>query len=92
MVEVENGAGFVVGELFEEDGGFVVLVEDAGGEVAGEPWIEAGQGLCYAFVDASGFGWVGLLEEYEAFAEACGVFVGYGEDANAALRTAGVAD
>jgi hypothetical protein len=40
--EVENGARLVVGELFEEDGGFVVFVEDAGGEVAGEPWVEAG--------------------------------------------------
>ena len=42
VVQVEYGAGFVVGELFEEDGGFVVFVEDAGGEVAGEPWVEAG--------------------------------------------------
>ncbi len=39
---VEDGAGLVVGELFEEDGGFVVFVEDAGGEVAGEPGVEAG--------------------------------------------------
>jgi hypothetical protein len=39
---IEDGAGLVVGELFEEDGGFVVLVEDAGGEVAREPAIEAG--------------------------------------------------
>jgi hypothetical protein len=29
--EVEDGAGLVVCELFEEDGGFVVFVEDAGG-------------------------------------------------------------
>jgi hypothetical protein len=42
VVEIEDGAGFVVGELFEEDGGFVVLVEDAGGAVAGEPGVEAG--------------------------------------------------
>ena len=28
---VENGAGFVVGELFKEDGCFVVFVEDASG-------------------------------------------------------------
>ncbi len=39
---IEDGAGLVVGELFEEDGGFVVFVEDAGGEVAGEPGVEAG--------------------------------------------------
>jgi hypothetical protein len=37
--EVEDGAGLVIGELFEEDGGFVVFVEDAGGEVAGEPGV-----------------------------------------------------
>ena len=38
---VEDRAGLVVGELFKEDGGFVVFVEDAGGEVAGEPRVEA---------------------------------------------------
>jgi hypothetical protein len=42
VVEVEDGAGLVVGELFEEDGGFVIFVEYAGGEVAGEPGVEAG--------------------------------------------------
>jgi hypothetical protein len=42
VVEVEDRAGFVVGKLFEEDGGFIVLVEDAGGAVAGEPGVEAG--------------------------------------------------
>src|ERR1700734_3726426 len=40
--EIEDGAGLVVGELFEEDSGFVVLVEDAGAEIAGEPGVEAG--------------------------------------------------
>ena len=39
-----------------------------------------------------GFGWVGLFEEREAFAEAGCVFVGDGEDADAALRAAGFAD
>ena len=43
-------------------------------------------------MDACGFGWIGLLEECKAFAEACGVFVGYGEDADAALGAAGMAD
>ena len=42
VIEVENGTGFIVGELFEKDGGLVVLVEDAGGAVTGEPWVEAG--------------------------------------------------
>jgi hypothetical protein len=89
---VEDGAGLVVGELFEEDGGFVVLTEDAGGEVAGEPGVEAGEGVGYSCVDACGFFWVWFFEEWEAFAEAGGVLVGYGEDAYAALRAAGVAD
>ena len=48
VFEVEHGAGLVVGELLEEDGGFVVFVEDAGGEVAGEPGVEAGEGVGYA--------------------------------------------
>jgi hypothetical protein len=56
---VEDGAGFVVGELFEEDGLVVVLGEDAGGDVAGEPGIEAGEGSGDALIDAEGF--VGVL-------------------------------
>ena len=39
-----------------------------------------------------GFGWVGLFEGGEAFAKAGGVFVGDGEDADAALGAAGFAD
>ena len=31
VLRIEDGAGLVIGELFEEDGGFVVFVEDAGG-------------------------------------------------------------
>ena len=46
----------------------------------------------YALVDSSGFGRVRLLEQCQAFAKACGVFVGYGEDADAALGAAGFAD
>jgi hypothetical protein len=42
VVEIEDGAGLVVGELFEEDGGFIVFVEDASGAVSGEPGIEPG--------------------------------------------------
>ncbi len=41
VFEIEDGTGLVVGELFEEDGCFVVFVEDAGGDVAGEPGVEA---------------------------------------------------
>ena len=39
-VGVEDGTGFVVGELFEEDCGFVVFVKDAGCDVAWEPRVE----------------------------------------------------
>jgi hypothetical protein len=42
VVEVEGGAGFVVSELFEEDGGLIVFVEGAGGAVSGKPGVEAG--------------------------------------------------
>ena len=42
VVEIEDGAGLVVGELFEEDGGFVVFVKGASGTVAGKPGVEAG--------------------------------------------------
>jgi hypothetical protein len=92
VFEVEDGAGLVVGELFEEDGGFVIFVEDAGGAVAGEPRVEMGEGVGYAFVDTGRFGWVCLLEGGEAFAETGCVFVGDGENTNAALGAAGVAD
>jgi hypothetical protein len=92
MFEVEYGAGLVVGELFEEDGGFIVLVENAGGSVSGKPWIEPGKGVCYAGVNAGGSVWVCLFEGEEAFTEACGVLVSDGEDADAALRTARFAD
>ncbi len=90
--EVEDGAGLVVGELFEEDGGFVVFVEDAGGEVAGEPWVEAGEGLGYALRGCAALFRGRLVRAGEAFAEAGGVFVGDGEDADAALGAAGMAD
>jgi len=42
VIEVEGGAGLVIGEFFEEDGCFIVLVEDASGQVAREPGVEAG--------------------------------------------------
>ena len=45
-----------------------------------------------AGTDALGFFWVGLFEAGEALAEAGGVLVGYGEDSDAALGAAGVAD
>jgi hypothetical protein len=42
VAQVQRGAGLVVGEFFEEDGVFVGLAENAGGDVAGEPGVEAG--------------------------------------------------
>jgi hypothetical protein len=90
--EVEDGAGLVVGELFEEDGAFVVLVEDAGGAVAREPWVESGEGVGYSFFDAFESLRVDLFERGEAFAETGGVFVGNGKDSDAALGAAGAAD
>jgi hypothetical protein len=92
MFKIEHRAGLVVGELFEEDGGFVIFVEDAGGAVAGEPRVETGERVGYAFVDTGRFSWVCLLEGGEAFAETGCVFVGDGEYTDAALGAAGVAD
>ena len=46
----------------------MVFVEDAGGEVAGEPGVEAGEGVGYAWCDAVRLFWVGLFEGGEAFA------------------------
>ena len=92
MFEVENGAGLVVGELFEEDGGFIAFVKDARGAVAWEPGIEAGQGVRDAFVDARCFGWVCLVEGGQAFAEARCILVGNGEHTDATLGAAGSTD
>ena len=89
---VEDGAGLVVGELFEEDGGLGVFVEDAGGEVAGEPGVEAAQGFGYAGADSCCPLGVCLGQGSHAFAEAGCILVGYGEDSDAALGAAGVAD
>jgi hypothetical protein len=70
----------------------MVFVEDAGGAVAGEPGVEAGEGFGDAVADASGFGWVCLRESGQAFAEACCILLRDGEDADAALRAARFAD
>jgi hypothetical protein len=40
--KVQDRARLIVGEFLEEDGGFVVFVKDAGGEIAGKPGIETG--------------------------------------------------
>ena len=92
VFEVEDWAGLVVGELFEEDGPVVVLGEDSVGDVAREPGIEAGDGGGYAFLDALQFGRIGASERGEAFAEIRCVTVRDGEDSDAALGAAGTAD
>jgi len=86
---VEDGAGLIFGQIFEEGAGLVVFVEDAGAGVAGEVGEEAGEGGGGAGVDAMGAGGVGLPEVGEAFSEPGGVCLGDGEDAVAALRAAG---
>jgi len=88
---IEDGAGLVVGEVFEGLGGFLVFGENAGHRIAGEVGGEAGEGVVDALADALGTGWVGCGEEVEAFAEAGAVLVGDGEDAVAALDAAGAA-
>jgi hypothetical protein len=90
--EVEDGTRLVVGELLEEDGSLVVFAKNAGGEIAGEPWVEAGESIGYSCVDACGSLRVCCFEDGKAFTEAGCVFVGDGEDADAALGAAGVAD
>jgi hypothetical protein len=85
MFGVKHGTGLVVGELFEEDGGLVVLVEDAGGGIAGEPRVKAAERGGYAFADSRGAVGVGLRKSFEAFAETGGIFVSDGEDSDAAL-------
>jgi hypothetical protein len=66
VFEIEDRAGLVIGELFEEDGLFVVFGEDARRAVSGEPGVEAGEGSGYACADALGFFRVGLFEGDEA--------------------------
>jgi hypothetical protein len=70
----------------------VIFVEDAGGAIAGEPGVEASERVGYTLVDASALRQVFFVESLEAFAEARGVFVRDGEDSDAALGAAGMAD
>jgi hypothetical protein len=96
--EIEDGAGFIVGELFEEFGGLLIFAQDAeGGDVAGvasswKPRIEAGEGVGDSFFESLRSGWVGLGEGLETFAEACCVLLRDGKDSDAALRATGTAD
>jgi hypothetical protein len=92
VFEVEHRARLIVGELFKEDSGFVVLVEDAGRQVAGKPGIEASEGIGYAGTDAGSAFRVSLFEGGKAFAETRAIFVRDGKDADTALRAAWFAD
>ncbi len=85
---VKDGAGFVVGEVFEEL--FVMRLgeEQPGDGVAGEVRGEAFAGALGAAADARGYGGVGCGE---CIAERSGVKLRDGEDADAALVTAGAA-
>ncbi len=86
-VRVEDGAGFVVGEVFESFGSFFIFGEDAGGGIAGEGGGETGEGFGDSGTEASGSSGIRRGEELEASAEARGVLVGDGKDSVAALGT-----
>lgn len=92
MFKVEHRARLVIGELFEEDGSFVVFVEDAAVHIAGKPRIEAGKRIGNSIANSCGAVGVGLGEGLEAVTETSRVFMSDGEDANAALRASGFAD
>ena len=90
--EIENGTGFVVGELFEEFGGLLILVEGAGRSVAREPRVEACERSGDSCADSFGARGIGLGELLESIAQAGGVLLRNGEDADAALRATRTAD
>ena len=92
VFEVEHRARLIVGELFEEDSGFVIFVENPGSEVAGKPRIEPGERVGYAGADAGSAFRVSLFEGGKAFAETRAIFVRDGKDADTALRAAWFAD
>jgi hypothetical protein len=85
-VGIEDGAGFVVGEVFE---GFFLLrlgEEQAGGWVSREVGKEARTRRRSARADAFGYGGVGRCQ---AFVELLGIELRDGEHADAALMAAG---
>ena len=88
---IEDGAGFIVGEVVE--GSFVVRMgeERAGGGVAGEVAGEACARGFGAATDMCGSGRVGGVEFGERGAEGFGVELRDREDADAALMAAGPA-
>jgi len=89
---IEDGAGFVVGELFEQDCSFVIFVENTGGEIAGEPGVEPGERRNHPGADAGSAGRIGLRQKFKTSTEACCILLRDGEYSNAALRTSGPAD
>jgi hypothetical protein len=92
MVKIEHRARLVVGELLEENGGFVVFVKNAAVHVAGKPRIETGERVSNSFADSCCTFWLGFGECFKALAQTRPIFMSDGKDADAALRTAGLAD
>jgi len=86
---IEDGAGFVVGEVLEVGGARVI--EKAGSRVAGKIRSEASDGLPGALADGGGAFGIGRIESGESVAQAGGVKLGDGEDADAALGAPGSA-
>jgi len=80
---IEGGAGFVVGEVLEVSG--AIFVEKAGARVAGKIGSEASDGLPGTLAEGRGVFGIGRIESGESVAQADGVKLGDGEDADAAL-------
>jgi hypothetical protein len=80
---IEDGAGLVVGVVFELGG--TILVDEAGNCVARKIGSKTGDGLPSAGSDGGGALWVGGVESGKAFAEAGSVELRDGENADAAL-------
>lgn len=92
MVKIKHRARLVVGKLLEENRSFVIFVENARVHVAGKPGIETCERIGNPAMNARGFFRVGLGESFQAFAQACCIFMGDGEDADAALGAARFTD
>jgi hypothetical protein len=84
---IENGAGLVVGEVFE-----LRVVDEAGVRVAGKKRSETSGRFTGALADGRGAVGIDGIEGGEAFAETGGVQLGDGKDADAALRASGSAE
>jgi hypothetical protein len=91
VVEVEHRARLVVGELLEEYGRLIIFVQDAAVEVSGKPRIEPSEGIGDSLANSRCTLGVGFSESFKSFAEPRCIFMSDREDADAALRAAGLA-